>query len=93
MQREFINIAAHELRTPIQPILGASELMKFEFEKGGSEKVEVTKEDIEIIIRNASRLERLSSDILELARIGSGGQIKSAQITVQYWRDNVKSYD
>jgi two-component system, OmpR family, sensor histidine kinase VicK len=75
MQREFINIAAHELRTPIQPILGASELMKFEFEKGGSEKVEVTKEDIEIIIRNAGRLDRLSSDILELARIGSGGRL------------------
>ena len=26
MQREFINIAAHELRTPIQPILGLSEI-------------------------------------------------------------------
>ena len=27
MQREFINIAAHELRTPIMPILGLSELL------------------------------------------------------------------
>jgi signal transduction histidine kinase len=73
MQREFINIAAHELRTPIQPILGASELMKFELENGPSEKVEVTREDVNIIIRNADRLERLSSDILELSRIESGG--------------------
>lgn len=72
MQREFINIAAHELRTPIQPILGAAELMEFEFQND-SEKVEVSKEDVEIIIRNASRLGRLSSDILELARIESSG--------------------
>jgi len=72
MQREFINIAAHELRTPIQPILGAAELMEFEFQNG-SEKVEVSKEDVEIIIRNAGRLGRLSSDILELARIESSG--------------------
>jgi len=28
MQDEFINIAAHELRTPIQPILGLSETLK-----------------------------------------------------------------
>src|ERR687898_1792819 len=27
MQREFINVAAHELRTPIQPILGLSEVL------------------------------------------------------------------
>jgi hypothetical protein len=27
MQKEFINIAAHELRTPIQPILGLSEVV------------------------------------------------------------------
>jgi two-component system, OmpR family, sensor histidine kinase VicK len=72
MQREFINIAAHELRTPIQPILGAAEMMEFEFQND-SEKVEVSKEDVEIIIRNASRLGRLSSDILELARIESSG--------------------
>ncbi len=72
MQREFINIAAHELRTPIQPILGAAELMEFEFQND-SEKVEVSREDVEIIIRNASRLGRLSSDILELARIESSG--------------------
>jgi len=72
MQREFINIAAHELRTPIQPILGAAELMEFEFQNA-SEKVEVSKEDVDIIIRNAGRLGRLSSDILELARIESSG--------------------
>ncbi len=47
-------------------------MMEFEFQND-SEKVEVSKEDVEIIIRNASRLGRLSSDILELARIESSG--------------------
>jgi signal transduction histidine kinase len=28
MQREFINVAAHELRTPVQPILGIAEIME-----------------------------------------------------------------
>ena len=73
MQREIINIAAHELRTSTQPVLGTSELIKFELENGSSsEKVEVTREDVNIIVRNAGRLERLSSDILELVRIESG---------------------
>ena len=27
IQKEFINVAAHELRTPIMPILGLSELL------------------------------------------------------------------
>jgi K+-sensing histidine kinase KdpD len=70
MQKEFINIAAHELRTPVQPILGMAELLELSFE-GGKEKIEISKDDIELILRNAKRLERLSSDVLETARIDS----------------------
>nr|MDQ3975418.1 HAMP domain-containing histidine kinase [Thermoproteota archaeon] len=70
MQKEFINIAAHELRTPVQPILGMAELLELSFE-GGKEKIEISKDDIELILRNAKRLERLSSDVLETARIES----------------------
>jgi two-component system, OmpR family, sensor histidine kinase VicK len=70
MQKEFINIAAHELRTPVQPILGMAELIELSFE-GGKAKTEISKDDIEIILRNAKRLERLSSDVLETARIES----------------------
>ena len=61
MQREFINIAAHELRTPIQPILGAAEMLEDEL---GDKK-----EDIRMIARNARRLERLTRDLLDVARI------------------------
>ena len=70
MQKEFINIAAHELRTPVQPILGMAELIELNFEDG-KDKIEISKDEIDMILRNAQRLERLSSDILETARIES----------------------
>lgn len=70
MQSEFVNIAAHEIRTPVQPILGMADLIEARF--NGEDKMEVTKEDMELIIRNARRLERLTTDILEVTRIESG---------------------
>jgi signal transduction histidine kinase len=54
----------------VQPILGMAELIELSFE-GGKAKTEISKDDIEIILRNAKRLERLSSDVLETARIES----------------------
>ncbi len=69
MQQEFINIAAHELRTPVQPLLGIADLL--EMNAKDSEKIEITRPELEMIIRNAKRLERLSSDILEVSRIES----------------------
>ena len=79
MQREFINIAAHELRTPIQPILGLVEIMGLQFSEEGEddgkttkEKGEITRDELAILVRNAKRLERLSSNILDIARIESG---------------------
>jgi signal transduction histidine kinase len=70
LQREFINIAAHELRTPVQPLLGMADILNSNFEQKGG-KVEITQPELELIIRNARRLERLSSDILEVSRIES----------------------
>ncbi|HKU48784.1 MAG TPA: sensor histidine kinase [Nitrososphaera sp.] len=76
MQREFINVAAHELRTPIQPILGASELIIDDFAgNGGQKEVAIDRETAELIFRNAKRLERLSSDILQVTRI-EGNRLK-----------------
>jgi len=79
MQKEFINIAAHELRTPIQPILGLVEILGLQFseegeddEKTTKEKAEITRDELAILVRNAKRLERLSSNILDIARIESG---------------------
>src|SRR5215211_7557917 len=74
MQNEFINIAAHELRTPIQPILGLSEVLRSRLRRtggGGGEGVEQGQEILDIIIRNANRLQRLAEDILDATKIES----------------------
>jgi signal transduction histidine kinase len=65
-QQEFINIAAHELRTPIQPILGLSGLL---LQDKQTEKKR--QELLEVVFRNAKRLERLTENILDITRIES----------------------
>lgn len=65
VQKEFINVAAHELRTPIQPILGLSGILQSKIKK--SDQLEM----IDIVIRNARRLQRLSQDILDVSKIES----------------------
>ena len=81
IHREFINIATHELRTPIMPILGTAELLKSEIEENSyfnrqrsnnnSIQIEQLKSRIEVIIRNAKRLEGLANSILDVSRIES----------------------
>jgi len=66
LKDEFINVAAHELRTPIQPILGLSQLL---LSKTGS--IEQYSELLDNINRNAKRLSRLSDDILDATKIES----------------------
>jgi len=67
MQKEFMNIAAHELRTPIQPIVGLAHLLRYEKEyMKGKEQ-----ESLDVIIRNAERLQRLAENILDASRIES----------------------
>ena len=66
IQKEFINTAAHELRTPIQPIIGLTDVLKSKIiDKDQTEF-------LEIISRNAKRLSRLSQDILDVTMIESG---------------------
>jgi two-component system, OmpR family, sensor histidine kinase VicK len=63
MQEEFINVASHELRTPIQVILAFTELLEHHPEKKD--------EMIQSIQRNALRLQRLAEDILDVTKIES----------------------
>lgn len=63
MQKEFINIASHEMKTPTQAIIGYSDLMQKHPEK--------REEMLKAISRNASRLQRLTNDILDVTRIES----------------------
>src|SRR5215216_3451790 len=71
MQKEFINIAAHELRTPIQPILGLTSILR---SNNSRDKTSAAKQDemLVIIMRNARRLQRLVDDILDVTKIESG---------------------
>jgi len=69
MQQEFINVAAHELRTPIQPILSTVGLLS------SANQAMITREElnesISMITRNATRLKQLSEDILDVTKIES----------------------
>ncbi|HEX5977805.1 MAG TPA: sensor histidine kinase [Nitrososphaeraceae archaeon] len=78
IQKDFINVAAHELRTPIVPILNLSELLYSNVllhsnvkgeqqEKQQNEMLEM----LQIILRNANRLRQLTEDILDVTRIES----------------------
>jgi signal transduction histidine kinase len=65
MKEEFINIAAHELRTPIQPILGLTDII---YSKVKDEELH---ELLGIIMRNAKRLQRLTNNLLDITKIES----------------------
>jgi signal transduction histidine kinase len=84
MQKEFIDIAAHELRTPIQPILGLSGILKSKIKDMEQGKL------IDVILRNARRLQRLSEDVLDVTKIESRSlQLKSEQFDINDTIENV----
>jgi len=63
MQKEFINIAAHELKTPIQPILSLTDVLRSQIKDVGQQEL------LGVIARNSKRLQRLSNDILDVTKI------------------------
>jgi two-component system, OmpR family, sensor histidine kinase VicK len=63
MQKEFINIASHEMKTPTQAIIAYTELL--------GQHPERRDQMIQAISRNALRLQRLTNDILDVTRIES----------------------
>ncbi|HET9806394.1 MAG TPA: HAMP domain-containing sensor histidine kinase, partial [Nitrososphaeraceae archaeon] len=67
LKDEFINVAAHELKTPLQPIVGLCELLR-------DRTTDIVKDEeiLDVIIRNSKRLMKLAEDILNVARIESG---------------------
>ena len=78
LQKEFINIAAHELRNPIQPILSLSEIIR------GSEVDEEKKEILDVVVRNAKRLRQLTEDVLDVTRIESNSlQLNKEEIDLE----------
>jgi signal transduction histidine kinase len=85
LKDEFINVAAHELKGPIQPILGLSELLRTRIAGAGSTNrnnnnndkisemtVQEEKEYLDVIVRNSRRLREFAENILDVAKIESG---------------------
>jgi signal transduction histidine kinase len=68
-QNDFVSIAAHELKAPLMPILGIAELLELELEESGREEVSIKRDQIEGIIRNARRLAKFASEILDVTKI------------------------
>ena len=66
MQSEFISAAAHELRTPIQPIISSVGIIR---SRRGNMKVQELDDSLDMITRNTERLKQLSSEIIDVAKI------------------------
>src|SRR5919198_1824204 len=79
MQKEFINIAAHELRTPIQPILGLTQVIRSKIgDRGGEEEL------LNVISINAKRLQQLTKNILDVTKIESNSlQLNKEQFNLR----------
>jgi two-component system sensor histidine kinase VicK len=67
MQKEFLDIAAHELRTPLEPILGLTGVLRSDKTMDRAAEEEL----LDVIARNAMRLQRLADDILDVTKIES----------------------
>ena len=83
IKEEFINVASHELRTPIQSILGLSELLQFRTLKNITNiqdiNIQKYEEIVEVIIRNCRRILQLTNDILDVAKIERGSLILNTE--------------
>jgi two-component system sensor histidine kinase VicK len=80
MKTEFINVAAHELRTPIQPIIGLGEVLR----SNNTLTPKEYDEYLDAIIRNAKRLRQLADDILDVTLIESNSlKIKYERFDLQ----------
>jgi two-component system sensor histidine kinase VicK len=72
MQSEFINVAAHELRAPIQPILGLAQVLRDKEQQQDDreqKRMENNDDFLSVIIRNAKRLLQLTENILDITKI------------------------
>jgi methyl-accepting chemotaxis protein len=95
LKDEFINVAAHELRSPIQPILGLSEFLRSNKRRENSRSsnnsaamsLEKEEELLDVIVRNSKRLRQLAEDILDVAKI-EGGSLFLKKEKFQYQRND-----
>jgi two-component system, OmpR family, sensor histidine kinase VicK len=89
LQKDFINMAAHELRNPIQPIIGFSELLYPKIVNQEQRRL------LDEVILNARRLERLAIIMLDVTRIENNSLVLTKEIVDigKVVRDIVESYN
>ncbi|HEY6949318.1 MAG TPA: HAMP domain-containing sensor histidine kinase [Nitrososphaeraceae archaeon] len=89
LQKDFINMAAHELRNPIQPIIGFSELLYSKIDNDEHRRL------LDEVILNARRLERLARIMLDVTRIENNSLVLTKEIvdTGKLVKDLVESYN
>ena len=77
-QRVFLATVSHELRTPISYVKGYSEAI----ERGFIDEQKLP-ETIHLIAREANRMQRITNDLLTLARNGNGEQLERMPIVLE----------
>ena len=89
LQKDFINMAAHELRNPIQPIIGFSELLYSKIDNDEHRRL------LDEVILNARRLERLARIMLDVTRIENNSLVLTKEVVDigKLVRDLVESYN
>jgi two-component system phosphate regulon sensor histidine kinase PhoR len=68
LRRDFVANASHELRTPVAAIVGVAETLA----AGAAEDASARASFLDILIRHAERLSRLTADLLDIARLEGG---------------------
>jgi two-component system phosphate regulon sensor histidine kinase PhoR len=80
VRQEFLSNVSHELRTPLTAILAFIETL----EAGAIDDKEASQRFLSIIRRNATRMQDLIDDILELSAIEAGNvQVRAEQVELQ----------
>ena len=89
LEKDFVNIAAHELRNPIQPIIGFSELLYSKIDNHEHRRL------LDEVILNAKRLERLSRLMLDVTRIENNSLVLTKEVVdaSEVMKDIIDSYN
>ena len=85
MRREFSANVSHELKTPLQGIIGSAELLE-----SGMVKQEDTSRFVGHIRKEASRLVNLIEDIIRLSQLDEGVELPSEQVDMLRLAKDVK---
>jgi two-component system phosphate regulon sensor histidine kinase PhoR len=85
LRREFVANASHELRTPVAAIVGVAETLA----AGAADDPAARASFLEILVRHAQRLSRLTADLLDIARLEAGYRPRVETVAVQVAVDTV----